>query len=187
MLEPPPFRPTMSLSHKFRFTNGANAGTYAISRKNVLNLLLTATSAVTTVRTFSAARLKYVEVWSNPTALGTAPPAVAIEWFGENSPSTVISDTSMGVRPAHVRAKPPPNSSNKWWSMSGFSETDTLFELSLSANCVIDVVMDVRLVEMESPVAGDIPAGAGLGQVYGDYLDGIASGSLAPVGFTVLP
>jgi hypothetical protein len=71
--------------------------------------------------------------------------------------------------------------------MSGFSETDVLFNLTLPVNSVIDITVDMRMVEQENPVAGDIPAGAALGQVYGDYLDGIASGGLTPVGYTVIP
>jgi hypothetical protein len=177
----------MGLTHKFRFENGTNAGTYNITRGNLLNMVLVATSAVTTVRTFEAIRLRKVEMWANPVALGSAPNNIQVEWLGENSPSTVISDTGMGVRPGHVASVPPSSSSNRWWSISGTSETDIIFSMILPADSVIDVTVDVRFVEQEAPTAGDVPAGASIGQVYGDYLDGIASGKLAPVGFTVLP
>jgi hypothetical protein len=177
----------MKLSHKFRFNNGANNGTFTITRANLLNLILYSTSAVTTARIFEAVRLKRVEVWGNPVALGSQPNQVSLEWIGENSPSTVISDRGMGVRPAHVRSEPPPSSSNRWWSISGTSESDPLFTLIIQANSVIDVTLELRLVEQEAPTAGDVPAGASLGQLYGDYLDGIASGKLAPEAFTVLP
>lgn len=187
ILQPPPFVPTSSYSHKFRFVNGTNAGTFAITRARLLNLFLTATSATTTVRLIQAIRLKRVQIWSNPTALGAAPTSIQLEWLGENAPSTVISDTSMGVRPAHVSSSPPPSSSNRWWSLSGQLESDALFTMVLPANCVIDVSTEVRLVEQEAPTAGDIPAGAALGQFYGDYLDGIVGSMLTPVGLTVLP
>lgn len=187
-MQPPPYIPTLSLSHKFRFLSGTNSGNFSITRGNLLNLLVTATTAITTVRQATAVRLKSVEVWTNPTALGSAPPGVRIEWLGENSPSTIMSDVPMGVRPGHIRAIPPPSSSNRWWSISGMSEADVLFVLGLPANAVIDVTLDMRLVVNESPVAGDVPAGAAVGQVYCDYLDGLASGKLNPDGgYLALP
>jgi hypothetical protein len=184
---PPPFVPTMSLSHRFRFTNGSNAGTFVITRAQLLNLVSMATTAVTTVRVFQGVRLKQIEIWANPTALGAPPNTLSVEWLGNNGPSTIHSDNSMGVLPAHVRTKPPARSSAQWWTLSNFDETDQLFSLVLPADCVIDVTMELRLVENEAPIAGDIPAGASVGQLYGDYLDGLASGKLSPVGYIPLP
>lgn len=186
-LQPPPFIPTLKLSHKFRFESGANTGTFSVTRANLLNLVLVATSAITTARLIEAVRLQSVEVWANPVALGAPPNNLFIEWLGENSPSTLIGDTGMGVRPPHVSAFPPSSSSNRWWSISGTSESDVLFILGLPTNSVVDVTVELRMVEMETPTAGEVPAGATLGQVYGDYLDGLASGKLTPVGFTALP
>jgi hypothetical protein len=71
--------------------------------------------------------------------------------------------------------------------MSGPLETDILFSLSAPPSTIIDVVVDLRFVEQEAPTVGDYPTGATLGQVYGDYLDGIITGNFAPVGYTVLP
>jgi hypothetical protein len=187
-LQPPPFLPTVKTEHKFRFTSGSMTGSNVmITRKQILNLLLMATSATTTVRLFQAVRLKRVRMWSNPTALGQPPDACQLEWLGENSPSTVISDSSMGVRPAHVNSLPPPSASNRWWSISGQLESDVLFALTFPANTIVDVTVSARLVEQESPTAGDIPAGASLGQLYGDYLDGITSSILSPIGLNQLP
>jgi len=186
-MAPPPFVPTLSLSHRFRYKSGGNTGFFSITRGNLLNQLLVATSAVTTVRQMTAVRLKSVELWGNPVALGAAPSELQLEWLGENSPSTVISDVPMGVRPSHIRATPPTASSNRWWSISGTSEADVIFKLFVSANTIIDVTMELRLVEQEAPVAGEVPAGAVLGQVYGNYLDGLASGQLTPLGFSPVP
>jgi len=71
--------------------------------------------------------------------------------------------------------------------MNGSQETDDLFSVTTYNGSIIDLSVEVRLVESEAPTAGDVPAGATLGQIYGDYLDGIASGLLAPVGLVVLP
>jgi len=183
----PPFVPTLSLSHKFRFQNGANSGSYTITRGNLLNLLLVTPTAITSARILQAVRLKRVSVWANPSALGAAPTEIELEWFGENSPSTTISDSTMGVRPAHIDSAPPPSSSNRWWSISGTLESDSMFSMVLPADCIIDVTLELRLVEAEAPTAGDVPAGATIGRLYGDYLDGIASAKLSPLGLAILP
>ncbi len=186
-IQPPPFVPTVRASHKFRFTSDANNGVYNIDRASLLNLLVVATSATTTVRLVEGIRLREVEMWSNPTALGSPPSSLQIEWTGENAPSVVISDTSMGVRPAHVRSRPPARSSAQWWSMSGSQETDNLFQISVPQNSVIDLTVDLRFVEQESPTAGETPTGAALGHIYCDALDGVISGQLTPVGYNKLP
>jgi len=183
----PPFIPTIKFSHKFRFVNGTNNGTFTITRAQLLNLVLVAPTTTTSTRIFEAVRLRMVEIWANPVALGSAPTTISLEWLGPYGPSTVVSDISMGVSPAHIRTSPPAASSDQWWCMSGFNETDDLFTMILPADCVIDVAVDVRLVEQEAPTAGDFPTGASVGQTYGDYLDGLSSGKLVPVGFTVLP
>jgi len=183
----PPFTPTISLSHKFRFVNGANAGSFTITRANILNMLLYTPTAVTSVRLLEAARLLAVECWTNPVALGSPASNLTVEWLGENGPSTLMSDISVGVTPAHIRTSPPRDSSCRWWSMNGNLETDPLFTLGLPTNSTIDITVEMRLVEAEAPTAGDIPAGASIGQLYGDFLDGLASGKLTPVGYIALP
>lgn len=186
-LSVPPFTATVQTTHRFRFANTTNSGQFSITRKNLLNLLQVATSTVTTVRLLQAVRLKSVEMWGNPIALGSPPTELRLEWSGENSPSTFVSDFGMGVRPAHVRTTPPASSSNRWWSISGSSETDVLFILLLPANVVIDVSLELRFVDAEAPTAGDVPVGATLGQLYANYLDGKAGSKLSPVDYQAIP
>jgi hypothetical protein len=186
-LMPPPIQITRKFDHTFRFSNGTNSGTFTITRANLLNLLLLTPTATTSTRLFEGVRLRSVEIWSNPSALGSAPTSVSLEWVGENAPSTVIGDTTMGVRPAHVFSSPPALSSCAWWSLSGTLETDPLFTIVVPTNSIIDVQVSVREIDTESPTGADVPAGATVGQVYGDYLDGLTSGKLAPVGYTPLP
>jgi len=185
MAHPPMFTPTVCSQHTFRFTT-SSAISSSITRKNLLNLLLVATSAVTTVRPIQAIRLKAVEMWVEPLSLGSAGATGNIEWLGENSPSLLLSDTSVALSPAHVRSNPPPSSSNRWWSISGSLETDVLFKVAASNDCTIDVRVELRFVDDEAPTAGDIPAGATLGQWYYNLLDGIG-GSIPPIGGNQLP
>jgi len=183
----PPFTPTIRTIHKFRFVNGANNGTYTINRANLLNLILYTPTATTSVRLFEAVRVLGLELWSSPTVLGSQASPLALEWLGENGPSTLVSDTSIGVSPAHIRSHPPTRSSCEWWSISGQQESDDLFTLTLPVNSTVDVTLAVRIVEQDGPTAGDVPAGATVGRIYGDYLDGLTSGKLTPVGYIALP
>lgn len=184
-MSPPPFRPTVSCSHKFRFTNGATSAVdVPVTRGDLLNLLQVGVTTSTSARLIEAVRLRWVEMWANPTALGSPPNTLSVEWLGENSPSTLVSDTSMGVRPAHIRMAPPVASSNRWWSMSGSLESDVLLQLTIPANGVVDVMTDVRFVENEAATLGDGSTGLGPGSWYGGYLDGISSGIFAPVGYS---
>jgi hypothetical protein len=182
-LIPPPFVPTLALMHKFRFID-STGGSYTITRASLLNLIVTATSATTTVRLLEAVRLIKIRSWGSPS--GATIETNSIEWLGENSPSTLISDSSMGVRPAHISTCPPPSSFNQWWSMSGSLETDDLFVVTTSVGTVLDITVEIRLVESEAPTAGPVPAGATIGKVYGVPLDGLG-GNLIPVGFVTLP
>jgi len=71
--------------------------------------------------------------------------------------------------------------------MSGTDESDPLFTIIAPAESIVDVAVTLRLVDNEVGTAGDAPAGANVGQVYYDYLDGIASGTWAPVSVAILP
>jgi hypothetical protein len=124
-----------------------------------------------------------------PAALGgsTAATEINLEWLGENSPSTIIDDMAVGVQPAIIDSTPPMSASNRWWCMSGTQESDNMFALTFEVGTIVDVTLELRFVDNETPTAGDVPAGATLGRMYGDYLDGVASGNLAPVGLTVIP
>jgi hypothetical protein len=188
-VRPVDFVPTLSFGHRFRFSNGSNTGNFMITRGNLLNLYLASVTATTAYRIISAIKLKRVQVWCNPPALGSAPMTVAVEWTGENAPSTIHSDSTMGVRAAYVSTRPPIDVSNRWWSISGGSEYDVLFTLILPADAIVDITTSIRTVDNEAAVIStDTPAGATPGTIYFDYLDGIVSGKLAPVGPTnVLP
>jgi hypothetical protein len=186
-ISPPQFVPTIGVTHRFRFNSGSNSGTYSITAQRLLNFMQIATSAVTAVDIIQAIKLSSVELWTNPQALGADPTSVSLEWnSSSNSPSILISDTSMGVRPAHIRCTPPINSSASWWWVQGGAGAE-LFKLVVPANTIIDVVMELRVVDTDTPSAGDTPAGATIGQMYGGYLDGLTSGMLAPIGLTPIP
>jgi hypothetical protein len=190
-LSPPEFVPTMSLGHKFRFSSVTQTFTsLPITRAMLLNLYTLADTTTLQWRVITAIKLNRIRMWCQPPALGSAPSTCVVEWKGLNSPSTIHSDTAIGVRPAFVSSRPPPDSSNRWWSISASNESEVLVNLSGAAGTVIDVDCSVRFADDEGAVNGESGTGAAAtaGQAYWNYLDGFASKILTPVGgVRVLP
>jgi hypothetical protein len=89
-----------------------------------------------------------------------------------------------------VDTVPPPDSSDRWWSISGTNESEVLFEISCLTGTTIDIDCTLRFADNEAAVAAEAGTalGAVAGTVYYNYLDGFAAKKLAPVGgVTVLP
>jgi len=188
---PPEFVPTFAIGHKFRFTSVAQTlASKPITRAMLLNLYTMATTTTNQFRLITGIKINRVTLFGQPAALGSAPSTVQVEWTGAQAPSTIHSDTAIGVRAAIVRSRPPVDSSNRWWSISGSNETETLMLISGPAGTIVDLDCSVRFADDEAAVSGEAGTGAGatVGTVYWNYLDGFASKVLAPVGgVRVLP
>lgn len=183
----PRFSPTLTVSKRVRFSPPGAVNNASITRKNLLNLFEIAASAVTAYRLFESVRVMAIEVWS-PSTSGLATPAYcSIEWLGSNSPSSVVSDMSMSTYPAYIKTSPPARSSAQWWSISGSDETDTLFAITCGAGSVVDVHLVAKLPDFEAGTLGDAPTGASTGTLYFNYLDGISSAGITPIGGSVMP
>ncbi len=186
---PPQFMSTVQSSHKFRFTAAA-ASSVIITRAQLLNLISMATTTTNQYRVIAAIKLNRVEAWVNPPVLGAASSQVALEWMGTYAPTNTVADSSMGVSPAHIRTKPPKESSASWWSLSGTNESTELFAFTFSIGAIIDIDVSINFVESEGATAAEngTAAASTVGRVYYNYLDGFATKRLAPVGgVTVLP
>jgi len=188
---PPQFVPTLALGHKFRFTGSLSSGTpLPITRGMLLKLMSMATTTTNQFRLITAIKLKRVEIWAEPPALGSAPVTCSVEWVGNQAPSTLHSDSTMGVRAAYVSTRPPVDSSDRWWSINGINEAEVLFNINFPAGAIVDISCSLRMVDDEAPVASEAGTGgsATVGRVYYNYLDSFASKGLVPTGgVTVLP
>lgn len=189
-IRPPEIVTTLSLGHVFRF-NSSNAFTSVpITRAMLLNLVSMATTTTNQFRTMTAIKLKRIRMWGQPAALGSANTRVVCEWVGNQGPSTIHTDTASGVRPSYVDTRPPADSSDRWWSISGSNETEVLCKLTGQVGTIIDVHASIRMADNEAGVAAEngTAAGASVGHVYFNYLDGFASKILTPEGgVTALP
>ncbi len=188
LTKPPQFIPTVKLNHIFRFRTLSAAG-YTVNSDDLLNLYLVATAAATTARLIQAIKLVKVEIWGNVPALGSTPSDVQCEWTAQSGvasfgPSFRVADTSQGITPAHIVARPPKGSLASFWLQSG-QTNGAVLNLAFPTGSVIDLHVQMCLVDQESPTAGQTTAGATVGRVYGGTMS--SGATFTPIGLTALP
>jgi hypothetical protein len=178
---PFPLLATPDLGHVFQFQAASAATELAITRQNVLSLIMVAVTAVLGYSVIGAARIKKVRIWS-PIIAAFTPQTVQLEWNGGlYAPSAIHSAISEGLFPAKVETKPPKMSSPDLWSLTGASNsTETLFTVTCPAGSVIQLSLAVRLMDDE-PQPTPVPlVGATVGKTYYGYLDGLPSAGILP-------
>jgi len=95
-------------------------------------------------RLIDAFRIKRVEAFSIG-ALGSSQ-TVALDWASSNTGrSTRVSDTSLGMAPAHISTVPPANSAPAFWQNTNGSVA--MFTLTVPSGAVVDVTLDIVLVD----------------------------------------
>ncbi len=185
--KPPQFIASIMTPHTFRFTV-TTAGGYTVTTDNLLNLWCVASAATTTSRLIQGLKLKRVRIWGQPPSLGAAAVTASIEWSGGGAsagfgPSWQVSDTSQGITPAYVDARPPKGSLASFW-INDVQTGNIAFTLTLPLGAVVDLHTVLVMKDTEAVTAGQTTSGATTGRVYGCYL---ASANLPPVGLTTLP
>lgn len=190
----PRFAATPSFSHRFRFraTGSTVPGnsTMTVTRAQLMNLMSVATTTTNQFRIINAIKVKKVQMWGPPPALGSAPTSITLEWRGNNAPSVFISDTPIGVDWAYISSKPPKESNCAWWTQTNSTMTEGMFNLSCALGSIIDVHCDIRLMDQGAQDAAEngTAAGATVGRMYYNYLSGFSSAVLIPEGgVLVLP
>jgi hypothetical protein len=173
MIAHPPQLPSYGITRdvRLRFTATA-ASANAITFQNLLDTILVATSATTASDLFEAVRVNSVELWAIA-ALGT--PATVILIFegltaGAIGDQKTHTDTSMGVQPAHVKARP-----DKLTQAGQFqaSSAAPAFRLNVPAGTIIDVSLTLRQPMLGENVSSqNVLVGATAGTLYYRGLDG---------------
>ncbi len=160
--------------------NASSAFDGAISYQNLLDSILIAATATQGYQLFEVVRIVEVEVWHCPMASSVS--TVIVEFDGQNTgligDSKIHQDTSMGIHPAHVRARPGKRSGASLFQATGAS---TAFRLVAPSGSVIDVTVEFRGEFNAAQTVSTALVGATAGAVYLRGLDGQAIAS------TVLP
>jgi len=172
---PPMIRPQIQHNQRMRFTCTGAVANFAITYVDLLDTILISTTAILGYDLFDQVKVNFVEMWAAP-AQGAAPQQLAIEWAGENlgavGDGRVISDTSMGVEPAHIRTSPSKRSQASQWQISNGA---VAFRLTTPVAAVIDVDLTFRTIQNLAPQTAQAAlVGATVGELYYRGLDGAA-------------
>jgi len=170
----PPSIGTYAIQHgvRLRFlTNAAVAQT--ISYQNLLDTILMSVTALSQVDVFHAVKIRKIEVWSMP-AIGAAS-TVEVQLSGSTAGSQgsyrIVTDTSMGVQPAHVKVSP---GRMTLASMYQPSSAATAFSIIAPTGSVVDVELSFKNDPGLSVAAQNASVGATIGSIGYRGLDGLA-------------
>jgi hypothetical protein len=152
-----------------RFTSVAAATNTAITAADLLDTMLVASAAVVGSDLFDVVKIKKIEIWGQA-ALGT-PSTVEVAFINPNGDNNVHTDTSLGVRPAYVAARP------SRLSLASFFQVSTataVFSLTCPAGSIIDVHLTFRTSSAAPVTVQNLLVGATVGEFYFRGLDGLA-------------
>jgi hypothetical protein len=171
-------------SKRMRFLVTA-AATTTFTFQNLLDTVLLATTAVAGFDLFDIVKINFIEVWSQA-ALGT-PTTISITFVTNTGDRSVQTDTSLGVKPAFVHAKPSKKSLASFFQLSGGGAA---FVISAPAGSVIDVDLSFKTAQATPVAAQNALVGATVGEMYFRGLDGLAAAGtnypVAPGGVPVI-
>jgi len=153
-----------------RFTVTAATGNFVITYQNLLDSILIATTAIQGFNLFDLVRIVKVEVWSQA-AIGT-PTTVGVTFVTTTGDRAIHTDTSLGVKPAHVLAHPSPLSLASFFQLSGGGNA---FIIQAPGGSIVDVSVELRTINSLPIVAQNALVGATVGDIYYRGLDGLAS------------
>jgi hypothetical protein len=158
-----------------RPTGGAALFDGFITYQNLLDTVLFAATSSSLFDVYQAVKVKAIEVWAAPSQ-GGAPSTVFVSYVGRSNGAagdqTVVTDTSMGVEPAHILTRPNAKSQLSQWQPSS---TDVAFQLSATTGSVVDVELVFRQAYDESLPAANVGVGATPGAILVRGLDGVAA------------
>ncbi len=153
-------------------TNAAFSGD--ISFRNLLDTFLVATTTTSAVQVFQTVKIRRVRVWANAIVGSTVSASVEFSGVtaGISGDQQITTDTSMGVRPAYIDAKP---SRRCLASDYQLSSTAVAMNLNLPIGAVVDVELSFRASFTNNTAAENALVGATLGKFYLRGLDGLAA------------
>ncbi len=164
---------------RFRCTTAQTL--FPVTFADLLDTVFFADTATTGWDIFDQVKVNFVELWAVPALGGTSEVAVQFDGGFGGGPigdGRVYSDSSMGIEPAHVVARPERMSTAAMWAPSNAGMT--AFSVTCPVGAIVDVDLSFRTVASLAPVAlQQAVAAATVGEMYYRGLDG------APIATTV--
>jgi len=170
---PPPIRGFQIVhSTRLRFVSNAAFDGF-ITWKNLMDLIGFSSSAVAGWQVFQIVRLRCVEVWAVPVASNATTVSVTFDGqaLGQAGDERTFTDTSMGIQPAHIRAKPSPKSQTGQFQAGS---ANAAFLLQCPSGSVVDVCLTYRGQFGSATSETNATVGATTGAMFLRGLDGVA-------------
>jgi len=147
-----------------------------ITYQNLLDSVLFASAAAVGYNLFIAVKVRYVEIWSQPTPVAVGTNAAALTFNGSGAGFTgdqqIHTIPSGGQNMGHMKCVP---RKDCFASMFQVSSNNGVFDLTCQVGCIIDVVVDFqRPFQATAILCQNALVGATTGAVYTRGLDGVA-------------
>lgn len=169
--------------HRRRLRFTLPAAGYSITYQNICDSINVATATTTAYQLFDFVKVEKVEMWAE-TSLGTTA-NMSLNFLGQ-SPGSVgdqdaWADSSMGIQPAYISARPSPKATASTWQAG--SNSGTAFSVNSNVIGIIDVVVSFKVNEQYlAATVQHAPSGLSAGNIYYRSLDGAALGAFTPQG-----
>jgi len=153
-----------------RFTVTAAVVNKIITFGNLLDAMLVATTAIAGFQLFDLVKIRKIRCWGQA-ALGT-PSTVEIQYNTATGDNIVHTDTSLGIKPAYVHARPSLKSLASFWQLN---TGGNVFQLTCPAGSVIDVHLSFKTSNQNPTAVANALVGANPGEFYFRGLDALAT------------
>jgi len=153
-----------------RFTVTAAVVNKIITFGNMLDAMLVATTAIAGFQLFDLVKVKKIRLWGLA-ALGT-PSTVEIQYNTATGDNVIHTDTSLGIKPAFVHARPSLKSLASFWQLN---TGGNCFQVSAPAGSVIDVHLSFKTSSQNPTAVANALVAANPGEFYFRGLDGLAT------------
>lgn len=182
MISHPPQIGAAEIRHNvaLRFVANAAVANTTVTFGNLLDCVLMAITAILPNDVFQLVKVRRVRMWSVPVVGGAT--TLSVSFAGTTAPGAIgdadlHTDTSMGIEPAHVDARPKRLSQAAQFQAAPGG--NTAFVLSgITSGTVIDLELSYKQIfaaQGGTPVAGNASVGATPGLIYTRGLDGLAA------------
>jgi len=152
-----------------RFTVTAAVVNKVITFGNMLDAMLVATTAIAGFQLFDLVKVKKIRLWGQA-ALGT-PSTVEIQFNTATGDFVVHTDTSLGIKPAFVHARPSLKSLASFWQLATGGNA---LMLTAPAGSILDVHLSFKTSSNAPTGVANALVGANPGEFYFRGLDGLA-------------
>lgn len=154
---------------RLRFTVTAACLNTVITPSDILDSILIAATAIAGFELFDIFKITSIEIWGI-VAQG-APSTVQLIYSTATGDRATHTDTSLGVKPAYIKAIPSRSSLASFWTSAGGG---SLMLITAPAGSILDINVEFRTSNLAPVACQNALVGATIGEVYWRGLDGLA-------------